>query len=65
MLVAAIVGTVSIAGAQQNQSGKAKQTFVDTPRTQIKNIDEALKELEKARYELEKKFTKQRMAKRT
>ena len=54
MLVAAIVGTVSIAGAQQNQSGKAKQTFVDTPRTQIKNIDEALKELEKARYELEK-----------
>jgi chromosome segregation ATPase len=53
-LFAAVLGVVLMVGAQQDQSTKAKQAYVDTPRNKVKDIDQALQELEKARAELEK-----------
>ena len=50
----AVCGIVLMVGAQQDQSTKTQQAYVDTPRTKIKNIDEALRDLERARTELER-----------
>jgi hypothetical protein len=54
-LVAAVCGVVIFVGAQQgNNSGITKQSYSDTPRKKIKDIDEALQDLERARGELER-----------
>jgi hypothetical protein len=53
-LCAAVLGIVFMVGAQQSQSNKTKQTYIDTPRNKVKDIDQALQELDKARAELEK-----------
>jgi DNA repair exonuclease SbcCD ATPase subunit len=49
-----ICALVITAASWQNQPANTKQTFIDTPRKKIKDIDEALLQLEKSRAELEK-----------
>ena len=40
--------------AWQGQPSNTKQSFIDTPRKKVKDIEEALEQLEKSKAELEK-----------